>query len=189
MQFNLLAAPNEPFFHSSTACEPPTEVPQPMKVVVWLKEDSTIVGSRIFCFTEEFHIEKERDLLITTDAFGPIGVKGVVDALRMAPDEPILGKKSMARQQIWNFNLLPDQILHIVWEPSVPAYFFYQLDVPSGPSGSCNFEPDAPEFPEKPFFILENDGALCHSILLERPVQGGMNSSSAVRVTVPMNCQ
>lgn len=184
----MAGSEEKPFFHNPAAPAPPPAAADPMKVVVWLKEDSVIVGSRTFCFTDEFLVEKEMDLLIYTQAYGPIGVKEVVDALRMAPDEPD-ERKHLPRNQVWNFDLPPSELLHIVWQPSEPAYYFYIEQVPPGEESNCDYQPLSPPLAVPPFLVIQDKQGKCSSILLKRSLSGLGPLPISLRVTVPIGCQ
>lgn len=179
------AEENRPLFHKTLAEKPPT--PDPMIVVVWLVDGTDVVNSRTICFEEEFLLTRmEDDLLMLTSSAGAIGIKEVVDALRLLPDEQ-LDDIPFSRPQVGSFDFPVSQYLQIVWEPNNPSLAFYLEDFPPGEQGNCEMQPQFPDKSAKPELIMRGDVTLCENIRLERPVN--VQGTSTMLVTVPADCQ
>lgn len=187
IHISLAAGLTGPFFHNSSANEPSPAMYKNIRVVVWLQSDSVIVEGGVYCFGNEFLVSRNTDLLLYTSNSGPIGVKEVVDALRMSSDESC-GEGKMPRNQVWNFLQGPDEVLHIVWKPSEPSYEFFLETLPPGSGAGCHIVPVFPAPGAVPIFSLRGNTSTCSSILLKRAGVGSQATGIPIAVSVPLNC-
>ena len=159
----------------------------PVKVYIWLLDQGSVTGSTVTCFQSNLFLKQSENVLLTTAAYGPIGVKEVVDALGYAVDDSCF----LSLGSSWELARLrvePSEVLHIVWEPSVPRYTFHILEKVAGESILCGDQISFPNFKVPPVLRMESTLGACRRVYLERMGSTSSGSGDVIQIKVPSSC-
>ncbi len=83
---------------------------------VWTAGQGRLEGTDRICFSRELIIERPRYFLLNSQEDGPIGVKDVIDALRIVPDPKCKIPNNRFRV-LFKYRLNPDDLIQVIWRP------------------------------------------------------------------------
>lgn len=109
------------------------QTPLSFKVNVYLQTPEGTAQSTVFCFSDVLHLEKRPHVMVNSTRFGPIGVKEVIDALRIAPGEEPKGGGGRD-QFVGSLKPREDDLIQVVWKPGQDLY---QLSLVTAKSAMC----------------------------------------------------
>lgn len=156
----LMAVPTPVQFEASTL--------DPLQLIVWLETDKGLAESNIVCFNDKLDLENRTNVMVHSVRFGPIGVKEVIDALRIAPDEP--GKGRLGKPKLaGSLQLQPAEIVQVVWRPAERGLFVHPVTVVNP---NCGVGMNMPLPPSGPGFVLRDIDS-CAPVSFRRGERGG----------------
>ncbi len=154
-----------------------------LAVNVWLQSPTNFAQSSVFCFRDRLLLEKRTNVMINSTSCGAIGVKDIVDALRLGPDED--KKETNGRDKIaTTVQLAPGQMIQVLW---VPASDLYAFHITSADKAVCG--KSLKEIPawKTPFLTLRGLEA-CSPVTIQRvPAEPGTDKVT-VQVLVAEVC-
>jgi len=85
---------------------------------VWTSGQGRLQGTDRICFSSELIIERPQYILLNSQEDGPIGVKDVIDALRIVPD-PKCNIPNNRLKILFKYRLQPDDMIQVIWRPEI----------------------------------------------------------------------
>ena len=157
--------------------------PEFLSVNVWLHSEGNYAQSTLFCFKDRLLLEKRTNVMINSTRHGPIGVKDVIDALRLAPDEEkkeVNGRDKIAA----TIAVAAGEMIQVLW---VPEQDFYEFHLTPRAKVNCNAEMKSPPAWNKPFLTLRGIEQ-CSPVTIQRMGADPKGNQETVQITVAEAC-
>lgn len=154
-----------------------------LAVNVWLQSPTNFAQSSVFCFRDRLLLEKRTNVMINSTSCGAIGVKDIIDALRLGPDEE--KKESNGRDKIAaTVEVYPGEMIQVLW---VPANDFYAFHITSAEKAVCGKSMKEVPAWKSPFLTIRGLEE-CSPVTIQRVESNPGSDASTVQILVAEVC-